>query len=65
MSQLDGLKFHPGKTVSCNHHRRGVVVLTLPVNTFPELTGYVFYISIVFFFLLVERETLSYGVKIR
>ena len=37
---------------------RRAVALILYVNTFAELTGYVFYVSIAFFFLLVERETL-------
>ena len=39
-------------------------VVVLRVSTFAELTGYAFYISILFFFLLVERATLSYDAKV-
>ena len=33
-------------------------------NIFAKLTGYIFYISITFFFSLVERETLNYDGRI-
>ena len=46
--RLDVLKFNPGKRGSCNRHIRRAAVFILRINTFTELTGYIFYISILF-----------------